>query len=117
MKWLCCVCLLFVSGGMLRANPVAEIVSASGIRGGLLVHIGCGDGRATAELRVNDHFLVHGLDSDPAKVAEARRHISRLGRYGKVAVDSLDNRNLPYMDNLVNLILILDPNAVCQWMS
>ena len=28
-----------------------EILDASGVRGGLVVHVGCGDGRFTAELR------------------------------------------------------------------
>ena len=38
------------------------------------MHLGCGDGRVTAELRANDSYLVHGLDADADNVAKARRH-------------------------------------------
>ena len=36
-------------------------------RGGLVVHLGCGDGKLTAALRTGDAYLVHGLDVDPAE--------------------------------------------------
>ena len=45
-----------------HAREAAEIVKASGVKGGLVVHLGCGDGRLTADLRVNDSYVVHGLD-------------------------------------------------------
>ncbi len=40
------------------------IIKESGIRGGLIVHIGCGNGRETAKLHVNDSSLVQGLDTN-----------------------------------------------------
>lgn len=39
-----------------------DILDATGVKGGLIVHLGCGDGKLTAALRVNDRYLVHGLD-------------------------------------------------------
>ena len=36
-----------------------QILDATGIKGGLIVHIGCGEGKLTAALHVNDRFLVH----------------------------------------------------------
>jgi len=82
-----------------------EIIDASGVKGGLVVHVGCGDGRLTAALRVGDSFVVHGLDADAKNVAKARRHIRSRGLYGKVAVDVFDGARLPYVDNLVNLLV------------
>jgi len=87
------------------ASSARRIVDASGIRGGLLVHVGCADGKLTARLRVSDAFVVHGLDTDERNVAAARRHLSGLGLYGKVAVDAFDGEHLPYVDNLVNLLV------------
>ncbi|MHC4252140.1 MAG: outer membrane protein assembly factor BamB family protein [Planctomycetota bacterium] len=93
------------------ADP-AELVRASGVRGGLVVHLGCGDGRDTARLRLNDSYLVHGLDADAAKVSAARRHIAELGLCGPVSVGTLDGERLPYVDNLVNAIFSEGPTTV-----
>ena len=82
-----------------------QILDATGIRGGLVVHLGCGDGTLTAALRADDRYLVQGLDTDAKHVAAARQHIQSLGLYGKVSVDRFDGTRLPYVDNLVNLIV------------
>ncbi len=95
-----------------RADSAEQILSATGVRGGLVVHLGCGHGELTAALRAGDNYLVHGLDADPKNVALARRHIKSLGVYGKVAVDTLRGDRLPYMDNLVNLVVCEDPGKV-----
>ncbi|MCK4958568.1 MAG: PQQ-binding-like beta-propeller repeat protein, partial [Planctomycetes bacterium] len=83
----------------------SEVIDKSGIKGGLIVHIGCGDGRLTNGLRAGDGFLVHGLDTDAGVVQKARQRIRDAGVYGKVSIDSFDGRSLPYIDNVVNLIV------------
>jgi outer membrane protein assembly factor BamB len=82
-----------------------EILEATNVTGGLIVHIGCGDGRLTAALRANDSCLVHGLDSKPRNVEKARQYIRSLGIYGPVSVVGFDGQRLPYVDNLVNLVV------------
>ncbi len=89
-----------------------EILAATGVQGGLIVHLGCGDGKLTAALHVGEGCLVQGLDSDPAKVATARKHIQSRGLYGKVSADRLSGTRLPYIDNLVNLIVAEDLGTV-----
>ncbi len=101
--WVLGVAFLF--GGLALGADAGALLQAAGLRGGLVVHIGCGDGRLTAALHASDAFLVHGLDADPANVAKARDHIRSLGLYGKVAVDTFDGRHLPYADNTVNLVV------------
>ena len=86
-----------------RAGRLLELAS---VRGGLVVHVGCGDGRLTAELGAREGYLVQGLDADEDNVAKARAHIRALGLYGKVSVDTLDGPQLPYIDNLVNLLVV-----------
>jgi outer membrane protein assembly factor BamB len=90
-----------------------QILDASGVKGGLVVHVGCGDGKLTAELRANDSYLVHGLDTDAKNIEQARTYIQSLkqpagGLYGKVSVDRLSGNRLPYIDNLVNLVVSED---------
>ena len=72
--------VLLVFGGPVQANDheARSLVESSGIQGGLIAHIGCGDGRLTAALRTSNSFLVHGLDADVDNVAQARAMSSRL---------------------------------------
>ncbi|MGQ9575565.1 MAG: outer membrane protein assembly factor BamB family protein [Thermoguttaceae bacterium] len=83
-----------------------QILAATGVQGGLIVHLGCGDGRLTAALRANDSYTVHGLDPVAAKVEAARQYIAGLGLYGPVSVERLAGAVLPYADNLVNLVVV-----------
>ena len=95
------------------AAPAARrILQAAGVKGGLVVYVGCGDGKLTAALRASDGFLIHGLARDPATVEKARATIRRKGLYGPVSVDRFDGRRLPYADNLVRLVVASDPDAV-----
>jgi len=93
------------------ANEANRILETAGVHGGLVVHVGCGDGRLTAAFHGNDGYLVHGLDSDPANVSMARKHIRELGLYEKVSVAHWIGERLPYIDNLVNLVVV---SGQCQ---
>ena len=88
-----------------EAADARAIFDATGIRGGLVVHLGSGDGKLTAALRSGPGYQVHGLDTDGEKVAAARRYIQSLGIYGEVSVDRFTGTRLPYIDNLVNLLV------------
>ena len=105
-----------------------RILAAAGITGGLVVHVGCGEGKLTAALRAADNILVHGLDTSAKNIAAAREHIRSLGACGKVSVERLTSKRLPYADNIVNLLVsenlgevpmsevirVLAPNGVAQ---
>ena len=95
-----------------ESQEAGQIISASGIKGGLVVHVGCEDGKLTAALRGNDSYLVHGLEKDPANVEKARAYIRSLGLYGKVSVDLWTGGRLPYTDNLVNLLISKDLQGI-----
>ena len=81
-SWLVAIIVsaLFLTAAPGRAdiNQARQILDATGVRGGLIVHIGCGGGRLTSALRANDSYVVHGLDRDPGNVAAARKHIQGL---------------------------------------
>ena len=91
-----------------------EILEATGIQGGFVVHLGCGAGELTAALRANDSYTVHGLDADPAKIAKARRHLRELGLQGPVSAEHFDGARLPYADNLINLVVVSERGNVSR---
>lgn len=96
------------SGHSSYDRQASQILDSSGVRGGLIVHLGCGDGRLTAALRANDRYVVHGLDTDTAEVNRARRDLQAKGLYGPVSVDHFDGEYLPYVDGTVNLLVASD---------
>ena len=91
-----------------EADRAKEILDTSGIRGGLVVHVGCGDGRLTAALRSGESYMIHGLAASDAEVEQARVYIQSKDLYGPVSVDRLRGKRLPYIDNLVNLVVAED---------
>ena len=112
------LCLaLLLCGRLAQAQSARDLLEAAGVKGGLVVHLGCGDGTLTADLLAGDRYLVQGLDTDPNNVERARRHIQSLGRYGRVSVDVYDGEHLPYVDNVVNLVVVSQPDppeSVCR---
>ncbi|MBL7038826.1 MAG: PQQ-binding-like beta-propeller repeat protein [Pirellulaceae bacterium] len=93
------------------ADDGAAIIQQSGVQGGFVVHLGCGDGSLTASLRVGDQYIVHGLSTSETEVAAARKSLQAQGGYGPVSVDLWDGQALPYADNLVNLIVMQDAES------
>jgi len=94
-------------------NPAAQqeadrILAASGVKGGLVVHLGAGDAQLTQALRKNGSYQVQGLERDAAKVAAARERLLGEKLYGEVTVDLWREGQLPYIDNLVNLLVAED---------
>jgi len=93
------------SSAAARTAQGPEVLRASGVRGGLIVHLGCGEPERIAALRANDRCLVHGLDTDAARVAKAREVLKAKGLYGPVSVDRFDGRRLPYAGDMVSLLV------------
>ena len=99
----------------LAATPeqqAADLLKTAGVHGGLVVHLGCGDGRLTAALGAGDAYVVHGLVRDAASVAKARDHLASKGLAGKVTVARLLGNRLPYVANLVGLLVADDLGGV-----
>ena len=87
------------------AREAEELITAGGVRGGFVVHVGCGDGKLTAALRKSDAYVVHGLDADPARVRAARQHARGRKLASSVSAAVFDGQHLPYVDNMVNLLV------------
>jgi outer membrane protein assembly factor BamB len=95
-----------------RAERSDAIIKACGVKGGLVVVIGCDDPSLLANLHQAGPYLVRGLDTDAKKIATSRKLLLQHNIYGPVAVSLLRNRRLPYVDSLVNMIVIADDTRI-----
>jgi outer membrane protein assembly factor BamB len=98
-----------LNGGL---KPTLHLLAASGIKGGLVVCVGCDDPQLLVDLGKAGPYLVQGLDTDANRVEAARKFIQSEGLYGKVAADVFNGKNLPYVDNLVNLLVVVDSECM-----
>ncbi|HYF00515.1 MAG TPA: class I SAM-dependent methyltransferase [Planctomycetota bacterium] len=99
------ILLCLAGAGASPPDEAKRLLDEAGVRGGFVVHLGCGDGALTAALKAGDGFHVHGLDRDPARVEAARAHVRSKGTYGPIAIDRLDGDRLPYVDSSVNMVV------------
>ena len=96
------ICTTTIAGEQTEAERILE---ATGFTGGLIVHVGAGDGKLTAAFGAQAGRIVHGLARDDQIVKTARKHIGSLGLDGRVAVEVWNRKHLPYVDNLVTLLV------------
>ena len=110
MKYVTGTCMATVLAASLLtagAGEAEDILKKTGITGGLVVHVGCGDGKLAAELGSREGFVVHGLDTSENDLTEARELVKGLDLYGnKVSISSFEGKDLPYVDNLVKLMIL-----------
>lgn len=108
-----CVCAV---GSVVSAEPMVEVAkqirAAADIDGGVVVHVGSGDGRLTAALAADERYVVQGLDADPNNVARARNYLQNEGVYGRVSVMHWSDPRLPYAENLVNLLVLGEASLI-----
>lgn len=118
LKTIPTLCFVFALVIVTAAAPVPEQQSASkiladtGVKGGLVVHVGCGNGKLTAALRAGENYTVQGLDPDAKNIETARKHIQSLGLYGSVSVNQWKSKHLPYVSNLVTLLVSEDMGKI-----
>jgi len=120
---ICCLMISFVypekgncenEDAVSSANTISSMIfENTKISGGLCVHLGCGDGKLTAELGRSKKFLVHGLSTDEKSLTQARKYIHSQNLYGHVSVEQHNKKQLlPYSDNLVNLLVYNSPQDI-----
>ena len=77
------------------ADEAQQIASLAGFHGGLVIHVGCGDGKLTAALHLADNCVVQGLETDAKTCRTARAAIRALGLYGPVSVLHWSGKETP----------------------
>ena len=95
-----------------RPTTAAELLTFSGVQGGLVVHLGCNNEHLTINLRHNSRYQVHGLDRDQARVEATRALALNRDIYGQVTASRLLGSQLPLVDGLVNLLVVSDRQGI-----
>ncbi|UCG49904.1 MAG: PQQ-binding-like beta-propeller repeat protein, partial [Phycisphaerales bacterium] len=93
-------------------DEARQIASLASFHGGLVIHVGCGDGKLTASLKLADNCFVQGLQTDAERLETARAAIREAGLYGPVSVIHWHGNRLPYVDNLASLVVCEDTGIV-----
>jgi outer membrane protein assembly factor BamB len=108
------LCFAWPAQSPADTSPARQILEATGVQGGLIVDFGCGDGQLTAALGSAAPFLIQGLDRDAQAVEAARQRIRGQGLYGRISAERWTGPRLPYIDNLVNLLIVHDADSVSR---
>jgi outer membrane protein assembly factor BamB len=102
-------CLLLL-GGMARGLDVEleSCIDQQGIPGGVVVFVGGDSIDDAAALAGSGGFLVHALCAGQSEVDEAQSEIAAKHLSGKVTVSRFDGSALPFVDRVVNVLVMRD---------
>jgi outer membrane protein assembly factor BamB len=88
------------------AAAAREIVEKTGISEGYCADLGCGDGALAYELARRTKLHIYAIESDPAKVALARKKLDAAGLHGvRVTVLQGDPAKFPFPRYFANLVV------------
>ncbi len=105
-------CLLLANTRADVSQTAAQMVRASGASGGICAIVSPTDADLALAIAKQGRFVVQCLAAD-AKACDAMRKVIRVsGLYGTVSADVLSGDQLPYADNLVNLLVVNDGNQI-----
>ena len=97
--------LIVLAGCTNYKNEADKILEEAGVQGGLVVHLGVNNGKLTAALHAGRSYVVHGLSRNKGIVDKARVYIKNQGMYGKVSVEHWKGSQLPYISDMVDLVV------------
>jgi len=112
---LCAVLTLSVPLEAGDLQTAKDVLSVSGVRRGLCVHVDSGRENSpglTAELAANSKLLVHGVCWDREALVRARAGISVRKVIAQASVEQITGGRLPYVRHLCNLIVVEDIKAL-----
>jgi ubiquinone/menaquinone biosynthesis C-methylase UbiE len=87
-------------------NSAKALINSCDIPGGICVVLGRTDVELALSISKLGTFTVHALYHDKNLLDKARKLIDRHGVYGKVSADLGQYNNLPYAENLINIIVV-----------
>ena len=68
------------------AKEAGIFIEKSNIKGGFIVHAGCGDGTLVAALGEDKQYVIQGLESDSRQIEKARDTVGATGNYGRLSI-------------------------------
>ena len=88
------------------ATARAGLLQDAGLPGGVAVYVGGEEAESLVELAAEGSFVVQALDTDAGRIKKLRAELLEKGLHGRVTARAFDGKRLPYVDNLVNAIVI-----------
>tara|TARA_B110000483_G_C18173828_1_gene534289 strand:+ start:1398 stop:2090 length:693 start_codon:yes stop_codon:yes gene_type:complete len=83
-------------------NPVKD---AALLNGGIIVTLDLTDATQLEELASNPSLRIQALLEENEAIEPLRKSIHQAGKYGQISVNPHNGSELPYIDNLVNLVI------------
>jgi len=104
--WLVVFVVLGAAGkpALGRCSPVEQL-EASGVKGGVAVIVGPVEPGQLIALPQEPQWLIQVLEARDQRVDALRRALRQAGLYGRISVRRFDGKQLPYIDDLVNVVL------------
>ena len=113
MKKRCTLLMLTVLSGVACGQGIPPgALGNLDAPGGLIVHVGASDMARAAALNRGGRFLVHFLYTDRGAARKACSVVVAQGLAGRATVSVFDGVNLPFVDNVVNLLIVEDAPKV-----
>ena len=105
---------MFLSSSVLIAEEFRDLMKDKSVRAGLCVVIGCDNENTLSSAQLNTKYLVQGLCTDEKKVDTIRKELIEKNVYGSISVSHLKGESLPYINNLVNVLVVIDQGRVSR---
>ena len=94
-----------------ESNPVKD---AALLNGGIIVTLDLNDAAQLKKLASKPSLQVQALLEREEAIEPIRKSIHEAGNYGQVSVNLHNGSDLPYIDNLVNLVICNESTKVPQ---
>ncbi len=92
--------------GYAQAADIEAFTSHLPSKSGLIIYLGCTDGKQMIDLAQEGHYVIHGLVLEAKSLDAVRLELLTAKCYGSASVDHVPMESLPYSDNLANLVIV-----------
>ncbi len=102
------VCLAVMMGSLLLGIQIEAVtfLESAKVKGGFVVHLGCGDGKRSMEFAPTEAFKVQGWTKDANALAKARENLRLAGSFKRVSFNEWDGKSaLPYATHFANAVI------------
>ncbi|MHC4503737.1 MAG: outer membrane protein assembly factor BamB family protein, partial [Planctomycetota bacterium] len=83
-----------------------RVIEHAGRRDGLCVVVHPPDAARIVDIVAKSDFVVHAIHQDAAAVEHMREAVDRRGIYGRASIERAAMSRLPYVENLVNVLIV-----------
>ena len=88
------------------AQHATRLITASHLPGGMCIITDAKDATLPVSIGQDRRFVVQALYQRASTLTPARDAIQNAGLYGRVSADLYDGSHLPYVNNLINLVIV-----------